>query len=161
MHQALIANDQADFSPEPFSLHYQHSLYSGLSSLTRSAMDDLQRNIKDLPDELRSSADGLLKKRSVILEVFKKIIQIKINAMKIRNHGDYHLGQVLWTGEDFMIIDFEGEPARAFSERRLKRSPLHDVAGMIRSFHYAVYDVIKNQHYESWREKAELWGELW
>lgn len=74
-----------------------------------------------------------------MLRVFDSIRQTKITAFRIRCHGDYHLGQVLYTGDDFVIIDFEGEPALSIGERRIKKSPLRDVAGMLRSFHYAVF----------------------
>jgi maltose alpha-D-glucosyltransferase/alpha-amylase len=87
----------------------------------------------------------------------------KVNAMKIRTHGDYHLGQVLFTGKDFVILDFEGEPARAYSERRIKRSPLRDVAGMIRSFHYAAYNAYFQMDITR-KEQAEVleqWAEQW
>ena len=73
-----------------------------------------------------------------ILQEFRSIASVQ-GGMRIRIHGDYHLGQVLYTGSDFAIIDFEGEPARPLAERRVKRSPLQDVAGMVRSFHYAAF----------------------
>jgi maltose alpha-D-glucosyltransferase/alpha-amylase len=66
-----------------------------------------------------------------------EVVSRKIEVDRIRSHGDYHLGQVLSTGDDFVIIDFEGEPARPLIERRYKRCPLRDVSGMLRSFHYA------------------------
>src|SRR5262245_50651351 len=74
-----------------------------------------------------------------IMNRFKTVLARKIDAQRTRIHGDYHLGQVLYTGKDYVIIDFEGEPARRLTERRIKRSPVRDVAGMLRSFQYAAY----------------------
>jgi maltose alpha-D-glucosyltransferase / alpha-amylase len=140
MH-VLLSSDQLnpDFRPEPYSLHYQRSLYSGLQTLVRSTFENLARSIKRLPEDVRVDAQQVLHMKLEILNVFKRIYSHKIDVVKIRIHGDYHLGQVLYNGKDFIITDFEGEPARSLSERRLKRSPLRDVAGMIRSFHYAAY----------------------
>jgi len=155
MHLAMASNpDLKGFEPEPFSLHYQRSLFSALQSLTRSAFQTLQHSLKDLPSEDKEMANQVLSLKSQVLEQFKQIYAGKIEAMKIRNHGDFHLGQVLWTGKDFIFIDFEGEPLRAFSERRIKRSALRDLAGMIRSFHYVVYSTFYN--YESPQIKEQV-----
>jgi maltose alpha-D-glucosyltransferase/alpha-amylase len=164
MHLALSAStDIADFEVEPFSLHYQRSLYSSFQSLVRSAFQGIQRNIKKLPKELLTDAEDVLNMKDAILKEFKKIYRKKIGVVKTRLHGDYHLGQVLNTGKDFVILDFEGEPSKSYSERRLKRSPLRDVAGMVRSFHYAAYgslllnDRLSKADIERLSPFAELW----
>ena len=100
-----------------------------------------------------------------ILQEFQSIANVP-GGMRIRIHGDYHLGQVLYTGSDFVIIDFEGEPARPLAERRMKRSPLQDVAGMVRSFHYAAFAHLLAPDRGSRRSRRDLpsvtaWAENW
>ena len=99
-------------------------------ALLRSQIDRLQ-------DTEREWAIELLGREPELQDLFRPILSANLDAERIRIHGDYHLGQVLFTGDDFVIIDFEGEPLRSLSERRIKRSPLQDVAGMMRSFDYA------------------------
>ncbi len=164
MHLALASGaDFPNFAPEPYSLHYQRSLYAGLQSLVRGTFSNQSRNLSKLPTEMKQEAEHVLGLKEEILQVFKNIYKKKIDVVKIRIHGDYHLGQLLFTGKDFVITDFEGEPARSYSERRLKRSPLRDVAGMIRSFHYAAYGglFLDNQIRKEDISRLEPYAEQW
>ncbi|MCD4781332.1 MAG: maltose alpha-D-glucosyltransferase [Candidatus Omnitrophica bacterium] len=140
MHLSLAAgSDHPDFKPESFSLLYQRSVYQSMGSQARFVLRLLKKIIGALPVDIQGEATPVLAMEKQIYARLKLILQSKYSAKKIRIHGDYHLGQVLFTGKDFVIIDFEGEPARALSERRIKRSVLRDLAGMLRSFHYVVH----------------------
>jgi maltose alpha-D-glucosyltransferase/alpha-amylase len=99
----------------------------------------LKGNLSALRGTILDDALKVLDLKNDVLNRFRALLLRKISAQRTRIHGDYHLGQVLYTGKDYVIIDFEGEPARPLTERRIKRSPIRDVAGMLRSFHYAAY----------------------
>jgi maltose alpha-D-glucosyltransferase/alpha-amylase len=166
LHVALAsAPDDPDFAPEPFSLIYQNSLYHAMRSFTTQIFQLLRERLKELPEELTENVQQILDSEESIIKRFHLIRNGKISAARIRCHGDYHLGQVLYTGKDFVIIDFEGEPARSLSERRIKRSPLRDVAGMIRSFHYAAHSALLQQAPLALKPEdlpaLEQWARFW
>ena len=141
MHKALASGRHLqEFAPEDFSLHYQRSLFSSMQSLVREAYQTKQKNLEMLPNAVREKAKFLLDRKEDVLKKLKRIYNKKLDVLKIRIHGNYHLGQVLFTGKDIAINDFGGDPIRTYSERRLKRSPLRDVASMIRSLNHAAYD---------------------
>ncbi len=141
LHRAL-ASDTEDpaFAPEPLGALYQRSVYQTMRATARRAFQLARSRVREIPD-----LEEVLAYEDEALARFRRLLARKVDAQRIRCHGDFHLGQVLWTGRDFVIIDFEGEPARALSERRIKRSPLTDVAGMLRSFHYATFTALLGQ----------------
>jgi maltose alpha-D-glucosyltransferase/alpha-amylase len=138
MHRALCSEpgDPA-FRPEPFTSLYQRSVYQSMRTRTRETFLMMQKGIDTLPEASVEEARELLQYEDTLIERLQSGLMRKLTMMRTRCHGDYHLGQVLHTGDDFVIIDFEGEPARTLRERKMKRSPLLDVAGMLRSFQYA------------------------
>jgi maltose alpha-D-glucosyltransferase/alpha-amylase len=164
MHLKLMATDNVPaFRPEPYTLHYQRSLYSSFNTQIRDAFQNLERNKGRLPADIGEVAEAVLKNRERIMERMKVIYSRKLDLLKIRIHGDYHLGQVLFTGKDLVILDFEGEPARSYSERRLKFSALRDVAGIIRSFHYAALGslFLESETRYTDIQKLSPYSELW
>jgi len=163
----VLASDTEDeaFKPEPFTPHYMRGLYQSMRNLTRQNFHALNRQFKNLSAEDAVLAQKVLSQEQEILHRFRAIYEKRYNAMRIRHHGDFHLGQVLNTGNDFLIIDFEGEPLRSIGERRLKACPLRDVAGMIRSLHYAsqaaLAKYIEQGLSNRQREGMAEWGRFW
>ncbi len=146
LHIALASSTSVpDFAAEPITPFYQRSMYQTMRGQASQAFRLLRKNAAGLKDGIRQQGGLLLEREAEVLDRFERVLEKRINASRTRVHGDYHLGQVLFTGKDFVIIDFEGEPARSLSERRLKRSPLRDVAGMLRSFHYAACTALFHQ----------------
>jgi len=140
LHNILAsAPDIPDFAPEPFTGFYQRSLYQSMRNLTGRVLQNLKRQVSLLEGEARDAAEQVVAMDAVLIDRFRSLLSRPITAKRIRCHGDYHLGQLLYTGKDFVVTDFEGEPLHPLSERRIKRSPLRDVAGMLRSFHYAAH----------------------
>lgn len=116
----------------------QRGLYQAIRSAVRTSLGILRRQRASLPEEVAPLIDQAVASEKDLLDRLAAVTTRRIQCDRIRTHGDYHLGQVLFTGDDFYIIDFEGEPQRPLSQRRLKRLALRDVAGMIRSYHYAM-----------------------
>ena len=138
MHLAMATpTEDAAFKLEAFTGFYQQSIYQRAHSELVKTFEVLRKRVARLPESARDEIRKLTATEKQIDARLRRVTARKIEVGRIRVHGDLHLGQVLHTGDDFVLIDFEGEPARPLNERRYKRSPLRDVCGMLRSFQYA------------------------
>ena len=164
LHLALAsAKDDSAFVPEPLTAGDLETLLADLQQHASRVFDALKERMPYLPDDVLEIAAAVLSRRTRILEHFEARSPESFRTWRTRVHGDYHLGQVLRVKTDFVILDFEGEPARALAARRAKQCPLKDVAGMVRSFSYAAYSSLINHTARRAGELAslELWAQLW
>jgi maltose alpha-D-glucosyltransferase/alpha-amylase len=166
LHLALsAAHDDASFRPQPFTSYYQRSLYQALRRLTGQTMYLLRRELDTFDDALAKHAQTISDLEDVIVTRFSTVLKTRIQTDRTRYHGDYRLSQVLRDGDDYMFVDFEGEPGHLMAERQLKRSPLRDVASMIYSLHSAAHAPLSRKRRTrsgaARTERLEQWADYW
>jgi maltose alpha-D-glucosyltransferase/alpha-amylase len=167
MHAVLASADasDADFAPEAMAPFHVRALYQSIRSGVRESLNLLNARKGVLSEADRASAERILNASGEVDALARGLLDHRIGGQRIRIHGDLHLGQVLDSGGDVMIIDFEGEPARPLGERRLKRPALTDLAGMIRSFHYAAHwsrmERPPTSEEDGATEREEAWARFW
>jgi trehalose synthase-fused probable maltokinase len=146
LHLALsqVVEDPA-FAAEPLTREYRQARYDSMVRRTVESLGLLEERIGVLSTVGQAKARRLFELKPALERTFQAFRDLESPIPRFRCHGDYHLGQVLCTGDDFMIIDFEGEPARSLTERRMKQPAMLDVAGMVRSFHYAPFAFLEGK----------------
>ena len=163
LHLALASEPAMPaFAPESFTADYQRSLLRDVRDRVDRAYELLTKQLATLPDEARPFAEEVFACRGELGAELAALESMQVHACRIRCHGDYHLGQVLYSSGDFIIIDFEGEPAQSIERRRRKGSALYDVCGMLRSFHYAATVARQSDRWpHDDRARLASWSEAW
>ena len=140
LHAALgKTTDNPAFQPEPVTRDDLIDISTNMRQDAVRIFKLLDQKQRSLPPDLAALVKALLSHRGQVVDLLDRLPTINEDLSKIRCHGDYHLGQILYSGGDFYILDFEGEPARSLQQRLAKQIPLKDIAGMLRSFSYAAY----------------------
>ncbi len=140
LHQAL-ASDRVDpaFAPQAIGREVLQSLVQEIRSQVERTLETLRASLERLRPNDRAAAQQVLYGADSLMSRLDRLVDLGAAGEAIRVHGDYHLGQVLWDSGDYVILDFEGEPAKSLQARRAKHSPLKDVAGILRSYDYAAF----------------------
>ena len=163
MHIALGSDvHETAFTPTTYNGDYTVWLKNRLTYQFQNRLNILENNLHKLDGLALELANQFLDHKKEIRNLFLDFDWTKMKSERIRIHGDYHLGQVLVNGDDFFILDFEGEPESTIRDRKVKQPPLKDVAGMFRSFHYSIYATIFNNKEKYPLEQEELFkaGEI-
>lgn len=163
LHLALASDAITPaFAPEPFDILYQQSLYQSARGLLGRTAEQLRHHQEGLAAPIQAQIKGFLESLPRLNNRIRDVLVGRFEALRIRCHGDLHLGQILFTGSDFVLIDFEGEPARSLRERRYKRCPLRDIAGLLRSFEYAAEAGLRQSHIRPEdAERLTPWAQSW
>lgn len=167
LHLALTTEtEDKRFASEPFTPHYVRGLFQSMHNRAAGNLRLLTKRLDQLPSRIIPLAQRVIALEPEIMKRYRACTERQIQTRRIRCHGDFHLDQLLYTGKDFVMIDFEGEPEVPISERIIKRCPLRDVAGMMRSFHYAAWTGL-HEHVQRGSLEAESlhqfepWTLLW
>src|SRR5207253_8126153 len=129
LHRALAAESGSPaMAPEPFSRTYQRSLYQTMRTRLEHLLRYARRHRDRIPAAFASAFDRFFKNARGLDDHFRKMTAMALGGSRIRCHGDYHLGRLLFAGDRFLLADFEGEPASSLGDRRIKRAPLRDLA---------------------------------
>ncbi|MDR4987932.1 MAG: maltose alpha-D-glucosyltransferase [Bacteroidales bacterium] len=141
MHLALASiKDLPAFAPEKFSVLYQKSLYQAFRTYIMKSFRTIRSNAQNIPEDYKDALEDMMRQADDFLNDVRRVLESgKLSSVKCRLHGNYKLDKVLFTGNDFVITDFEGQLESSFSVRKIKHSPLRDVASMITSFHFAIH----------------------
>ncbi|MHB0754372.1 trehalose synthase [Polaribacter sp. M15] len=163
MHIALGSEfEETAFTPTRFNGDYTVWLKNRLTYQFQNRLNLTENNLHKLEGYSLQLAKYFLHHKNEIRKRLVNFDWTKLKGERIRIHGDYHLGQILVQDNDFCILDFEGEPESTIRDRKVKQPPLKDVAGLFRSFHYAIYSTIFNNHssYSKTLEELSEYGEL-
>jgi maltose alpha-D-glucosyltransferase/alpha-amylase len=164
LHLALASDPgHPAFAPEPYSTLDCRSKYQSMRNIVGKTLRLLRANLERVPARILPAATALTENHDRTMAIFQPLLARRLTGLRIRTHGDYHLEQVLYTGKDFVIIDFSGMPTDTLADRRRKHSTLRDVAGMIRSFHFAACIALLDGSVvrEEDRAVAGPWADAW